>query len=200
MAAVRPAALGFKPHTGWTAVVALADPAGAPEIVAKRRIEMAAGFGEAGVYHAGQGIPLAHAEALVHASAERFEHAARAGISALCAELRAGGIEPARAGVVGGARALPTLEAVLRSHALVHAAEGELFRTVVARACAACGLRAELVPPKDLLSRAASALGLGEDRVLSRLAALGKASGRPWAQDQKEAALVAWVALAGGGS
>ncbi|HUL58203.1 MAG TPA: hypothetical protein VLU43_02960 [Anaeromyxobacteraceae bacterium] len=199
MAAARPAALGFKPHTGWTAVVALGGPAGAPEVLAKRRIDMAAGFGEAGVYHAGQGIPLAHAEALIRASAERFEHAARTGISALCADLRADGVEPAWGGVVGGSRALPTIEAVLRSHALVHAAEGELFRTVVARACGACGLRAALVAPKELLGRAARALGLGEDRVLARLAALGKASGRPWAQDQKEAALAAWIALAGGG-
>jgi hypothetical protein len=44
----------------------------------------------------------------------------------------------------------------------------------------------------------AVAARIPEGRVASALAELGKASGRPWTRDQKEAALAAWLAIAGG--
>jgi hypothetical protein len=34
-------------------------------------------------------------------------------------------------------------------------------------------------------------------KVEARLAAMGKASGRPWAAEQKQSALAAWLVLAG---
>jgi hypothetical protein len=113
------------------------------------------------------------------------------------AELRERGLAPVSSVVVGEAgKALPSVEAILRSHALVHAAEGELYRTLVARASEGCGVPASLVPAKELASRAARALAIPEAQVLSRLAAMGKASGRPWTADQKESSLAAWIALA----
>lgn len=48
---------------------------------------------------------------------------------------------------------------------------------------------------RELEARAA---GLTETRVASILADVGKASGKPWTKDEKEAALAAWLALAGG--
>jgi hypothetical protein len=41
-----------------------------------------------------------------------------------------------------------------------------------------------------------AASGLPPQRVASALAEAGKASGRPWARDQKDAALAAWLARA----
>lgn len=191
-------ALGFKAHTGWAAVVALAGTSAAPAVVAKRRLEMAESFDEAGVYHAGQRLPVREAEALIRTSGERFEGAARAALRALAEELRASGLDAVASAVVsGGARPLPPLEEILRSHALVHAAEGELFRLVLLRASEACAIPAALVPALDLQAHAARALRVPEAEVASRLSALGKAAGTPWAQDQKESALVAWIALAG---
>jgi hypothetical protein len=191
------AALGFSPHTGWAAVVALAGARGAPEVVARRRVEVATTFETGAVYHAGQGLPLDRAEALVRSSEESFVAAAQAQLEALAGELRGRGLEPAAGAIVaGGGRPLPALEVILRAHPLVHAAEAELYRRVFLRASEACGIPTARVLLAELPGRVASATGLPARRVDAVLAELGKAAGRPWARDQKLAALAAWGALA----
>jgi hypothetical protein len=197
MAATRPAAIGMRPHVGWAAVVALAGPPSGPEVVARRRIEMATAFDEGAVYHVGRELPLPRAEALLRSSEERFLRTAREALAALAEELRAAGCSAVASAVVSGeGRPLPPLEAILRSHPLVHAAEGEFYRQVLVRASEACRIPALLVPARGIPARAARALGVPEERLGARLAALGRAAGRPWARDQKESALAAWIALA----
>jgi hypothetical protein len=194
---VRRAALGFRSHTGWAAVVALSGPSDAPSVVAKRRVDLATTFEAGAVYHVSQGLPVAKADALLRSSERAFTAAAGASIAALEAELRDLGLEPIGSAVVaGGAKPLPALEAILKSHALVHAAEGELYRRVLVRASEACAIPAAFVSADDLDARVAGAAGIPERRVVSWLAEIGKASGKPWARDQKEAALAAWYALA----
>jgi hypothetical protein len=195
--AMKPVALGMKSHTGWTAVVALAGPVASAEVVAKRRIDMATTFDEGAVYHKSQKLPVEQAESLVRSSEEKFERIARQAVEDLAAELRNAGCEPVSCGLVSGdGKVLPPLAAILKSHALVHAAEGELYRRVVLRASEACGIRTLSIPAKEIERRAAGALRIAPAQLTARLAALGKASGRPWARDQKEAALAAWIALA----
>jgi hypothetical protein len=191
---------GFKAHTGWAAVVVLAGSASAPEVVLKRRVQMAADFGEAAAYHASQELSVAKAEALIGSAEAKFERSAHAAIGELIEELRLSDREAFASAIVGGqGKPLPSLESILRSHALVHAAEGELFRRVIAQACAAHRLQTLFVPAKELSSRAAKALGLSATQLALRLAQLGKTSGRPWAQDQKESALAAWTCLVDAG-
>ena len=194
--AVARAALGFSPHVGWAAVVAISGPRDAPRVVAKHRIDLATTFETGAVYHAAQALPIAEADALVRASEQRFAAAARDGIAALAAELRGRGLDPVASAVLAGsARPLPPLASILRSHALVHAAEGALYRSVLAGASEACAIPAALVPARELAPRVAAASGFPEARLSSALAEMGKASGRPWARDQKDAALAAWLAL-----
>jgi hypothetical protein len=198
MAARRPAAIGMKPHTGWAAVVALAGPPAAAEVVAKLRLDLAFTFDEGAVYHKGRERSLPEAEALVRAAEERFGRLAREALAALAADLRAAGCEPVSAVVAGGsARPLPPLASILKSHPLVHAAEADLYRRVLLRASEAIGLPARLLPAAEVAPLAARALGIGPAALAARLAALGKASGRPWARDHKEAAMGAWIGLAG---
>jgi hypothetical protein len=193
----RRAALGISPHTGWAAVVAVSGSRLAPTVVAKHRIDMATTFEKGAVYHAGQALPLIRAEALIRTSEQTFTSLARDSLAGLAAELRGRGLEPiASAILAGGDRPLPPLEKILRSHALVHAAEGDLYRRVLALASEACAIPAALVSARDLRRRVAGASGLPEDRVDALLAELGKASGKPWARDQREAALAGWLALA----
>ena len=193
---MRQVALGIKSHTGWAAVVALAGPAASAEVVAKRRIDMATTFDEGAVYHKGQDLPFDRAEALIRSSEDKFERTARQALSELVAELKAAGCEAVASGLVsGGGKAPPPLASILRSHALVHAAEGELYRRVLVRACEACGIRALPIPAKEIELRAAGALGIAPVELPARLAALGKRAGRPWARDQKDSALAAWIAL-----
>ena len=196
----RRAALGLSPHTGWAAVVAISGTQAAPRVVAKHRVEMATSFEVGAVYHVAQDLPLARAEALIRSSEQAFTAAARASLAAFAAGLRDLGLEPTASAILaGGAKPLPPLEAILKSHPLVHAAEGELYRRALARACEECAIPATFVPAKGLPARVAGAAGMPEKRVMSVLGAIGKASGKPWARDQKEAALAAWLALAGPG-
>jgi hypothetical protein len=191
-------ALGFVTHTGRAAVIAVAGPADSPEIIAKTRIDVATTFEEGAVYHTGQELPLERARALVESSERRFIALARAELAALVAKL---GAKVVAAGMVAPAdKSLPPLEKILKSHALVHTAEGELYRRVFVEAGAALGVRPGRVPPDQLAKRAAAALELTPAKLDAKLAALGKASGRPWAADQKQGALVAWLALATGDS
>ncbi len=97
---------------------------------------------------------------------------------------------------LGSGRALPALEKVLASHALIHTAEGEFYRNVVAEAGEHCGLPVLGVKEREIFERAASHLKVDAAELERRVAILGKPIGPPWTQDQKYAALVAWLALA----
>jgi hypothetical protein len=195
--ATQPVALGIKTHTGWAAVVAVAGPIASANVVAKRRIDMATTFDEGAVYHKGQELPLAQAEALVRSSEEKFQRIARDALEELLAELRTDGRAPVAAALVSGKdKALPPLASILKSHALVHAAEGDLYRRVLLRASEACGIPTLLVPENQIEEQAVDALQTEPAELAQRLAAMGKASGKPWTKDQKQSALVAWIALA----
>ena len=194
MASDRRAALGFRVHTGRAAVVAVGGPVDAPEILAKGRIDVAVTFDEGAVFHVGQDLPIEEARALVRGAETRFADRARAELAAFVGRLN---VPVVAAGMAAAsAKLLPPLESILKSHALVHAAEGELYRGIFAAASAAIGALPTRVPADALGRSIAAKLGVTAARITARLAEMGKASGRPWAADQKQAALAAWFALA----
>ena len=194
MPAARSAALGFSVHTGRAVVVAVAGPPDAAEILAKARIDVATTFDDGAVFHVGQQLPLEAARVLAHDAEVRFSELARSELAAFTGRLDA---RLVAAGMVAAEpKPLPPLEAILKSHALVHAAEGELYRRVFATAAAALGVEPQRVPADALARQTGAALGLPPSKLAARLATMGKASGKPWAADQKQAALVAWLALA----
>ena len=194
MAAKRRAALGLKVRIGRAVVVAVGGPADAAEILAKAHIQVAFTFEEGAVFHAGQELPIEKARVLVRDAEARFTERARVELAAFAAQLDAKIVGAAM--VAAPAKVLPPIESILKAHPLVHAAEGELYRRVFAGAAAAIGARPKRVAPDALEPRAAAALGLTPAKLAARLAALGKASGKPWAADQKQAALAAWLTLA----
>jgi hypothetical protein len=194
--ATHPVTLGIVTHTGRASVLALAGPPEAPAVLAKTRIDVATTFEEGAVFHVSQALSLAAARKLVERSERTFTERAEAQLDAFIAQLDALHGEVVAAGMVAPmAKELPPFEKILKSHALVHSAEGELYRRVFSEAAAALGYRPVRIPPDQLAARLAAGLGLTLAKLDARLAALGKASGRPWAADQKQAALVAWLAL-----
>jgi hypothetical protein len=195
MATKGTATLGFKPRTGWSAIVAVAGPPDAPEILAKTRIDVATSFEEGAVFHMAQELPLEKARALVHDSELRFTELARTKLAAFKAQLTAKVIGAGMA--APPSKALPPLEAIVKSHARVHAAEGELYRRVFEKASTALRVRTTRVAIDELTPRVAAALRMTPAAVAARLLAMGKASGKPWTADQKQAALAAWIALIG---
>jgi hypothetical protein len=67
----------------------------------------------------------------------------------------------------------------------------------VARACESIGLRVVRLPAKELATRTQAVLRLTQGAAKARLDTAGAASGKPWASEQRDCALAAWIALAG---
>jgi hypothetical protein len=174
-------------------VVALAGSSKTPRIVGKGRVDVAFTFEEGAVFHACQALPIEQARARIDKSTRTFRKRAEDGLVAFVAKL---GLHVCAAGIcVKSMKPLPPLESILKSHPLVHAAEITLYRTVYTDACAAIGARPTSYSADALTKDVASALRVKPGSVTAHLAAMGRASGRPWAAEQKEAALAAWLAL-----
>jgi len=93
-------------------------------------------------------------------------------------------------------RPLPRFENILASHPLVHTADGELFRQALFHAAKRCRIAAVGIPERSLVETASPKLKIPSRALPARLIALGKSLGPPWSQDEKFAALAAWLALA----
>jgi hypothetical protein len=194
MSAPRRAALGLSVRTGRAAVVVLGGPLEAPEVIAKTRMQIAFTFDEGAVFHVAQDMPIDRAHVFLREAEAAFVERACAELAAFLAPLR---VDVVAAGMVAPIeKKLPPLEAILKTHPLVHAAEGELYRRVFAAASAMVGSGPTRVPADALTDRAAHALRLKPAEIAARLSAMGKAAGRPWAAEHKQAALVAWLMLA----
>lgn len=175
-------------------MIAVRGNVGAPVLVAKALAQVAFTFEEGAIFHVAQEKPFE--------AARTFLRDRERALVARARQELAGFIDPLDVEIVGAIlaapppKALPALESILKSHPLVHAAEGELYRRVFADACTALGTRPERVPAETLASRVGKAVELSATKIAAHLAAMGKASGKPWAAEQKEAALAAWLALA----
>jgi hypothetical protein len=148
-------------------------------------------------YHAAEGRKLNEAAALI----ARYETSARRlalrAQKAVAEDLARRGYEPVAAAILlASGRPLPALESILASHALIHTADGEHFRAALAHACERSGIPVTGVRERDLPQRAEAALKRPSSDLTAEVAALGRALGPPWTQDQKLAALAGWVALA----
>jgi hypothetical protein len=179
--------------------VAVAGPLDSPVVLDRRRLELAEPSvpGSAQPFHAAEGRRMAQAEDIIKRCTAGARGLARAGLKAAVNELRAQGHSPVACGLLLAAgRALPDLAAILASHALIHTADGELYRDALTDGAGHCGLALLRVKERELLARAARVLKVREEALPPRLAQMGRTLGPPWRQDEKLAALVAWVALA----
>ena len=190
------AALGFRSHSGWAVLVAVAGLGAEPVVIVRRRVELSRRTPRQ-PFHAAEGRPFAAAEALIRRSTDEAAALAERALGEAIDELRAAGHEARASGVLLAAgRPLPGLREILASHALIHAAEGELFREVLRQASRQCGLSVIAVKERELEERAARALNRPAEELVRRVAEWGRALGPPWTKDEKRAALVAWLALA----
>lgn len=194
MASAR-AILGFRPHTYWTAAVAVAGEVDAPQIVHRRRFEFA-GPDERFIYHQAAQAGAAAAPEMIERAKAASIGKATAEIRALAADLQRQGFEVRAAGCAAGVARLPErLEDILAVHARLHAAEGDLCREVVAGGCAAAGLEVHRVVERELAALVADRLGVTASDVAVRLESLGAALGPPWSEDYRLASLAAWLQL-----
>jgi hypothetical protein len=195
----RRAALGLRAHSGWAALVALSGSPAAPDVIHRRRIVTADPDirGSKQPFHAAEALKLLDAQSLINECTESTRRLSREALREVITDLREKGLEVIGCGVIlGSGRSLPALEAILASHALLHTAEGEFYRQALVEAGEHCGLPVSGVKEREAYERGAEQLDLSADELQTRIVALGRGIGPPWTQDQKFAALVAWLALA----
>jgi hypothetical protein len=82
---------------------------------------------------------------------------------------------------------------ILASH-VIHAADGN-FSEALLHASKRCGVELFTAKESELIARAVQDLHLQPNELRRRLTNLGHPLGSPWSQDEKFAALVAWLSL-----
>jgi hypothetical protein len=92
-------------------------------------------------------------------------------------------------------KTLPNLDKILRSHALIHTADGALFRQALIHAGERCQIEEVTFQKRELMAIACETLKIDKDDLMCKLVGLGKLIGSPWSQDEKFAAMAAWLAL-----
>jgi hypothetical protein len=180
-------ALGFRAHSGWAAMVAAGGTPHAPRVLDRRRIIIADPElpGSKQPYHAAADLPFGEAQALVQNAIESSRGLAMEALGATIKGLQREGHEVAGCAVLlGSGKPLPDLSAILASHALIHTAEGVMFREVLAWAAQQRGLPLQCIREKDL-----------DPEAVNAIASLGRLIGPPWTQDQKLATVAALMAL-----
>jgi hypothetical protein len=197
---VQSAAVGFRVHSGWAAGVVLCGPVEAPVVVERRKIQLVKIFTYAyrQPYHTAEKMPRQDATNFIRGVRSDAKRLAVSSLRSLRADLAERDCKIVRSALLlASGRALPELEKILASHALIHSADGELFRDSLRAACVVCDLPVEGIREKEIFAAASlKALGVPLATLKRRIAALGKGLGPPWSQDQKFAALAAWLTLA----
>jgi hypothetical protein len=192
------AALGFKLHTGWAMLVAVAGQPGEIKVLFRGRIELLP-LDESVprfVYHKAAELPLSQATALLKRVREASQKAARLAIKDVLRDLDSRGFKADVCGVLSGSTPVPDDQPrILRSHPLIHAAEGALFQQAIISVCESCGVAVTAVREREVWSRAAAAWGLADVELRKEMDALRKSLGAPWSADHKTAAAIALLVL-----
>jgi hypothetical protein len=200
---MRDAALGLRAHSGWAALVAVAGDGPSVEVVDRRRVEMTDPRRPLSKqpYHQAEELPLGRAGRLLEGYSKKARELACRALKDVVASLRGRGYWVVGNGILlASGRPLPKLEAILASHALIHTADGWHFRSALMLASQDCGLTVTGVRERELLECAQGVLERPAAQLQSTITGLGRGLGPPWTQDQKLAALVAWVVLSDEGS
>jgi len=195
-------ALGFVTHSGWAAVVGIVDGRPGFRVVLRDRVEMTDPRAPESKqpYHAVEALPVSVAGARLAAWAQTAEKRATDALNEMLSRLQRAGHRLVGAGLLDAAgRKGSSLEAILASHALIHTADGEHFRTAIAGAAARLGLPVLRVAGRALPAQAAAATGESKDALVGRVKVAGRALGPPWTADQKSAAMLAWLVLRSSG-
>jgi hypothetical protein len=174
-------AFGWRSHSGWAVLVAVAGSRGAPKVLARDRVQLVDEPLPRMAYHAIEAydLSLPEGKALITKVRRAATTAATKAMKAAAKEFGAGEV-----GVVGKVRNVPDdLRRILAAHALLHAAEGALYEEALLDAATRAGLDAVLVEERTI-------------EIPAALDRIGKQLGPPWQKDHKLAASAALAVLA----
>ncbi len=195
---MKQAALGFRAHSGWTALVAIALEKGTPHVLLRERPHLVKTFTFEfrQPYHTAKEKSTTESRNVVSRARDEARELARQAISSVQSNFQHQGYELKSCGLLlSSGKALPDLPKILASHALIHSADGELFREALLHASVRCGIETFTVKESEVFKRAWETLRLKPDELGQCLVRIGAEVGAPWTQDEKLAALVAWLSL-----
>ena len=185
---MKQAAIGFRVHSGWAAMVAVSVDKGSPTILARERVHLVDTFTYEfrQPYHTAEKMPPAEAREFISRVQSEARGLAYRAIHSLQTDLQGRAFSLSRCGLLlASGRPLPILKKILASHALIHTADGELFREAILHASSRCGLRDFTVKERELLDRAADSLRRKPGDLLRRVTELGRPFGSPWSQARR---------------
>ena len=195
------AAVGLRAHSGWAAAVTLGGEATAPVLLDRRRLALADDATPRPVqpYHASEGLPLAKAERIVGHAIEEARRFGERDLRALAGDLL---VSRRRDRLLCRSLGLRSSSSRARGRARLARAHPRGRRGDVPRGPETRGQASRHSRPRGEGKGAVPCGRRGprdfRDEAESPAAALGRAAGPPWAEDQKLAALAAWIALASG--
>jgi hypothetical protein len=201
VAHIKQVVVGFRVHSGWAAAVAVCLEKGAPVVLARQRVQLVETFSYEfrQPYHTAEKMLAGQAREFIARMQAEARRLACHAIRELESRTQEQGAKLTRCALLlASGRPLPTLEKILASHALIHTADGELFRDAILRASTRCGLRDFRIKEKELLNCAGQVFSAKPKELMRRATELGRSLGSPWSQDEKFATLAAWLALAAG--
>jgi hypothetical protein len=196
--AAQTAAFGFSVHSGWAAMVVLGSAPSDPSILARARVELIDDHDPESKqpYHAVEFLCVEEATGRLRGYLEMAVGLAHAAIETQYAAVKQRGYQVKSVGIIeSSSRKEISLSSVLKSHALIHAAEGDHFRNALSAAAQGLGLRVSRIRARDLEDHAVNQLRLPLKSMLDTVNNLGRQVGPPWGADQKKAALLAWTLL-----
>ena len=136
------AAVGFRVHSGWTALVAISLEENSPRVLLRQRPHLVKKFTFEfrQPYHSAEKISPAEGRGFVSFVRNEARSLAYQAIRSAQTSLREQGCELTRSALLlASGRPLPALPQILASHALIHSADGELFREALLHASKRCG-------------------------------------------------------------
>lgn len=200
MPVVSRAAIGFSSHLGWAAAVAVAGTKSAPRFVLRQRVLLSNKVHESHEpYHKAALVrdDLPRSKEIVRRGRRAIEACARSEVAQMTRNLEKDGHRVVGAGVLQAGGREMKFESILASHVMVHTAEGALMREALAKAFSRNDLPVLAIKERELFARASERLKLSEKLLRNKVNELGTGIEPPWGSDQKNAALIAWLALCG---
>jgi hypothetical protein len=193
------ATVGFRVHSGWASLIAVALEKNQPIILLRQRPHLVATFTYAyrQPYHTAEKMTLDEARTFLQQQRVEARRLALQAIRAAQTEVAQQGYKLTRAALLlASGRPLPNLPKILVSHSIIHTADGEFFREAILHACKRMKLTMNPIKELELLATASATLRRKPAALTKFLTNLGKPLGSPWTTDEKLATLAAWLALA----
>jgi len=194
---LEPVAIGLRAKTARAIVVVLGGPADLPTVLLKDEISLIDPkvAATAQPYHQVMDLPWEQSELAVRKYETRIERVAARELKTLIQKMTTSSRKVAGVGILGAPDR--DLKRIGNSHIRAHAAEGVLFRRVLAVGAEANGLKFHTFSDRNFDEATAVKLGAKYSRIKRSLSGLKASVAPPWRNDEKQAALAAWLMLHG---